>query len=307
MTEAALEVSGLTRRYGRITAVEQLAVRVEEGDVYGFLGPNGAGKTTAMRCMLGLIRMDAGRVRMFGVDDIVAARRQIGAIIETPVFHRWMSGRANLEQAAALAGIPYAKAYGEIERVLDRVGLKDRAGDAAGTYSLGMRQRLGIARALLGGPRMLFLDEPTNGLDPAGMREMRDLIRSLALHDQITIFISSHLLGEVQAICNRVGIIQKGRMRAEGTVKELISEEAGQAVVEVGSPDPEALKVALESIEGVSISGPGASGRIRVQHGELPIPTLNRKLMQAGVDVDALVPAQRNLEDVFLEVVEASE
>jgi ABC-2 type transport system ATP-binding protein len=302
MGEPALEVNGLTRRYGKRAAIDDLRLRVEPGDVYGLLGPNGAGKTTAMRCILGLIVRDAGDVKIFGESDPFAARRHLGAIIEVPAFHEWLSGRQNLWQAALLAGLPEAEIDAEIRRVLERVGLQERADDRAGTYSLGMKQRLGIARALLGRPKLLLLDEPTNGLDPAGMREMRDLIRSLALHDGITVLVSSHLLAEVQAICNRVGIIQAGKMRAEGRVDELIGEHAQEAVVEIGSPDAEKLRVAIEAMDGVEILGPGERGRLRVRHPGLALSALNAALVRADVPVEALVPARRSLEDVFMEV-----
>lgn len=297
----ALACEGLTRRFGARTAVDDLRLEVLEGDVYGFLGPNGAGKTTAMRCMLGLIRKDAGSVRFFGEDDPVRARRHVGAIVETPAFHGWMSGRSNLQQAAAYAGLTGATATAEIDRVLERVGLTERAVDRAGTYSLGMKQRLAIARALLGRPRLLLLDEPTNGLDPRGMREMRDLIRSLALHDRITIFVSSHLLGEVQAICNRVGIIQDGKLRAEGRVDALLGEQVDHRVVEIGSPQEHALREALDDLDGVETIGPGPNGRVLARLTGAP-EELVAALVARGVPVAAVVPTERNLEDVFLEV-----
>lgn len=302
MGTPALEVEGLTRRYGSRVVVDDLRLRVEEGDVYGFLGPNGAGKTTAMRCMLGLIRPDAGHVSFFGESDRVRSRRHVGAIVETPAFHGWMSGLQNLQQATAYAGLSGAEAASEIARVLERVGLTERARDRAGTYSLGMKQRLAIARALLGRPRLLMLDEPTNGLDPRGMREMRDLVRSLALHDRITIFISSHLLAEVQAICNRVGIIQLGRLRAEGRVEELLLEGLEAGGYEIGGPDPEGLTAALDALDGVERVGPGRSGRVLVRLGERTPEDVLGELVRRGVAVSALVPVERNLEDVFLEV-----
>ncbi|MCB9680025.1 MAG: ABC transporter ATP-binding protein [Alphaproteobacteria bacterium] len=298
----ALQVQGLTRRYGTRVAVDDLHLTVHEGDVYGFLGPNGAGKTTAMRCILGLIRPDAGSISVFGEPDPVRARRHVGAIVETPAFHGWMSGRANLEQACAYAGIAGAEVQTEIGRVLDRVGLTERAIDRAGTYSLGMKQRLAIARALLGRPRLMLLDEPTNGLDPRGMREMRDLIRSLALHDRITIFISSHLLAEVAAICNRVGIIQEGRLRAEGRVDALIGEGNTAPIVEVGSAEPDALEAVVAAVEGAEPLGPGPNGRLLVRLDAITPEGLARALVQSGVPMTALVPTERNLEDVFLEV-----
>ena len=302
MSDVALEVRSLSRTYGRRAAVADLDLTVRVGDVYGFLGPNGAGKTTAMRCILGLIRRDSGTVRLFGQADLVAARRHVGAIIETPSFHGWLTGHANLMLAAAYAGLTGAAARDEVTRVLARVGLAERGTDRAGTYSLGMKQRLGIARALLGRPKLLMLDEPTNGLDPRGMREMRELIRSLALHDGITVFVSSHLLAEVQAIGNRVGIIQGGRLRAEGKVAELLSGSA-ERIVEVGASDAAALGAVLEGRDDLEVVGAGSHGRTRVRLGDaLDAAALNRVLVQAGIAVEALVPETRSLEDVFLEV-----
>lgn len=284
-------------------AVQNLDLNVEPGDVYGFLGPNGAGKTTAIRCILGLIRRDQGEISIFGEQAHPARLASVGAIVETPAFHGWVSGRENLRIAAAYGGLAPSRTQAAIDRVLDRVGLLERAADRVDNYSLGMRQRLGIARALLRQPRLLILDEPTNGLDPRGMREVRDLVRSLALHDQITVFISSHLLGEVQAICNRVGILQEGRLEAEGVVAELLAAQVkGRALVEVGCADPDALTAAIAGIEGAAITGPGAAGRTRVELQDLDVPGLNAALVRSGVAVTALVPEQRNLEDVFLEV-----
>jgi ABC-type multidrug transport system ATPase subunit len=298
---AALEVRGLTRRFGARVAVDDLTLTVLQGDVYGFLGPNGAGKTTAIRCMLGLIRRDAGRVTIFGEADEVVARSLVGAIVETPAFHGWMTGRQNLAQAAAYAGVTRGRVDVEIDRVLERVGLGERAGDRAATYSLGMKQRLGIARALLGRPRLLILDEPTNGLDPRGMREMRELIRSLALHDRITVLVSSHLLAEVQAICNRVGILQAGRLRAEGRVDKLLGQGDAADVIEVGASDAAALEAAVHRLDGCEALGPGRNGRLMVRH-DIPAAALLRSLMADGVEVTAFVPSERSLEDVFLEV-----
>lgn len=299
---AALQVRGLTRRFGTRVAVDDLHLTVLPGDVYGFLGPNGAGKTTAMRCMMGLIRRDAGEVSIFGEADPVIGRSLVGAIIETPAFHNWMSGRDNLEQAAAYAAVTPARVQVEIDRVLDRVGLVERARDKVRTYSLGMKQRLAIARALLGRPRLMLLDEPTNGLDPRGMREMRDLIRSLALHDRITIFVSSHLLSEVQAICNRVGILQAGRLRAEGQVEELLGLTHDQPVIEIGGPDTAAIEAAVAGIAGCSLLGPGPRGRLLVRIDGIGADEVNRRLVAAGVAITALVPSERNLEDVFMQV-----
>ncbi len=218
-TPQALEVQGLTRRYSGKAVVDSLDLSVSPGDIYGFLGPNGAGKTTTMRMILGLIRRDAGTVRIFGEADPVSARREIGGIVEGPRFYPYLSGAENLRIFAAYSGGATAE---RIDELLEVVRLADRAQDRVATYSLGMKQRLGIAQALISKPRLLLLDEPTNGLDPAGMREVRELIIRLREEEGLTVFVSSHLLWEIQGLCTQVGIIQNGRKVAEGETAELL-------------------------------------------------------------------------------------
>ncbi len=217
----ALQVAGLTRSYGRKQVVRDLDLRVEPGDIYGFLGPNGAGKTTTMRMILGLIRSDSGTVSIFGESDPVAARRHLGGIVESPRFYPYLSGRDNLRVLAAY-GPPVAPS--RIDELLSLVSLGDRGRDQVKTYSLGMKQRLGIAQALLTSPKLLMLDEPVNGLDPAGMKQVRDLIRTLRDEEGLTVFVSSHLLRDVEALCDRIGIIQDGRKIIEGRTAELVED-----------------------------------------------------------------------------------
>src|SRR3954447_3789036 len=216
---APIEVRGLVKRYGDIVAVDDVSLSVERGDVFGYLGPNGAGKTTSLRMMLGLIRPTAGTVRLFGRDPQlgVAALEGVAGFVEAPTFYPYLSGRANLELCAAFDG---GEAARRIDEVLAIVQLSDRAKDRVGGYSHGMKQRLGIASALLRAPRLLLLDEPATGLDPAGMRDMRALIRDLA-GQGITVLLSSHLLGEVEELCNRVAIVRSGQVAYEGSLAEL--------------------------------------------------------------------------------------
>ncbi|MES2638792.1 MAG: ABC transporter ATP-binding protein [Myxococcota bacterium] len=300
--DSALRVRGLARRYGSRAAVDNLDLDVRPGDLYGFLGPNGAGKTTAIRCILGLIRRDAGTVEILGNADPVTQRVGVGAMVETPRFHEWLSGRANLEVACAYAG---RGTGAEIDRALERVGLAARKNDKVKGYSLGMKQRLGIARALVGEPRLLVLDEPTNGLDPRGMREVRDLLVELARRDKLTVFVSSHLLSEVEAMCNRVGIIDKGVLKAEGRMDELLAMAAGRKQVEVAVDDRANAVRALAGIPGAEIVGDGADGRIRVALDTLDAAGLNRALVLAGVGVQELLPRTGSLEELFLSVTSA--
>ena len=217
----ALEVRGLTRRYGSKAVVRDLDLCVQPGDIYGFLGPNGAGKTTTMRMILGLIRKNAGEIAIFGDADPVAARRHLGGIVETPRFYPYLSGRDNLRVLAAYGpGVTPAR----IEELLQLVQLGERARDQVKTYSLGMKQRLGIAQALLARPKLLMLDEPVNGLDPAGMKQVRELIRTLRDEQGLTVFVSSHLLHDVEQLCDRIGIIQDGTKITEGPVADLVEE-----------------------------------------------------------------------------------
>ena len=254
--------------------------------------------------MLGLIRKDAGEIELLGSTNIRTARKDIGAIIETPGFHNRVNARRNLEYACAYAALPKKSWTTEIDRVLDLVGLSSRANDRVGNYSLGMKQRLGIARALLGSPKLLFLDEPTNGLDPKGMAEVRSLIRNLALNEQLTVFISSHLLAEVEAICNRVGIIQRGQLRAEGHVRDLLQAHSAAHYLEIGAVDTAPLEAALKAADDIEVLGAGEAGRILVDLKGTNAAALNARLIGDGIQVTALVPKTTNLEDVFMEAIE---
>ena len=217
----ALEVEGLTRSYGNHTVVNRLDLQVARGDIYGFLGPNGAGKTTTMRMVLGLIRRDVGTIRIMGESDPVAARAHLGGIVEGPRFYPYLSGAENLRIFAAYSG---GIEEDKLQDLLERVRLRERQTDPVRTYSLGMKQRLGVAQALLTEPSLLLLDEPMNGLDPAGMKELRQLIIRMRDEEGLTVFVSSHILKEVEGLCTRVGVIQEGRKVAEGSADELLNE-----------------------------------------------------------------------------------
>src|SRR5918992_2440958 len=223
MSDVALQTEDLTKRFGGRTAVDRLTIRVEWGDIYGFLGPNGAGKSTTLRMLLGLVRPTSGVIK-FPVREsswkYLRPRSRIGAIVETPAFYENFSGRRNLQLLASLSGGVQTK---RVEEVLEIVDLRDRAKDPVKVYSYGMRQRLGIAQALLPTPELIILDEPTNGLDPQGIQETRQLIRRLRDELRLTILLSSHLLTEVEQLCNRVGIIREGRLLYEGGPEALVA------------------------------------------------------------------------------------
>jgi ABC-2 type transport system ATP-binding protein len=293
--ELVIETEALSKRYGETAAVQELALRVRRGEVYGFLGPNGAGKTTTLRMLLGLVRPSAGRASVLGA-PAGARLRRIGAMVEAPAFYPYLSGRDNLRVLAGHAGV----ARERIDVVLDEVRLLDRAGDRVSGYSLGMKQRLGVAAALLKDPELLILDEPTNGLDPAGMAEMRSLIRSLGQGER-TVVLSSHLMGEVEQISDRVGVIRAGRLVAEGTVDEL----RGQAGLRVRAQPLEAARTLLANFPGVE----GVSrddGTLAVTADPALAAELNRALVSAGVAVSELTTERSSLEDVFFALTEGA-
>ena len=302
MSEAPLEARGLVKRYGEIVAVDNVDLTVRAGDVYGYLGPNGAGKTTSLRMLLGLIRPDGGNARLFGRDPLLDGARALDGVagfVEAPRFYPYMSGRRNLEMVAALDG---GDARARIDAALDTVDLVDRAKDKVGGYSHGMRQRLGIAGALLRDPRLLLLDEPTTGLDPAGMRDMRHLIRRLA--DQgITVLLSSHLMGEVEELCDRVAIVRRGRVVYEGALAELLATAAGRYELRT-TDDAFAADIAGRQSEIRELCQD--NGALTFAADEEAAARLSVALGQAGVGIRALVPRTATLEELFFRLTEGA-
>jgi ABC-type multidrug transport system ATPase subunit len=302
----ALHARSLTKRYGRTAVVDELDLTVERGELYGFLGPNGAGKTTTIRMALGLIHPSGGEVELLGAragsHEHLAALSRVGALIEEPGFYRYLSGRRNLI-CFARAGGSRADVQARLRRVdpvLEQVGLADARNKRVKAYSQGMRQRLGIAQALLGRPDVLVLDEPTNGLDPQGMREIRTLLRGLA-DDGTTVFVSSHLLSEVEAMCDRVGVLSHGRLVAEGPPSNL---RGSTDRVRVEVDDPDAAMEVLSGIAGARVvDRSGSVIRVRLDAPATP-GAINSALVRAGVEVSGLNPERDTLEDVFLSLVE---
>jgi ABC-2 type transport system ATP-binding protein len=290
---------GLVKRYGDIVAVDHVDLTVERGDVFGYLGPNGAGKTTSLRMLLGLIRPTDGIAQLFGRDPLQAGARALDGVagfVEGPRFYPYLSGRRNLRLLADLDG---GAAPSRIDEVLDVVELRDRAKDRVGGYSHGMRQRLGIAASLLREPKLLLLDEPTTGLDPAGMRDMRELVKRLA-GEGITILLSSHILAEVEELCNRVAIIRKGRIIYEGLLHDLLASAGGGYRLSTTEPEHARTVLLTHGIDGVQL----VDGELRFQADEDVVAAVTIALGQAGIGISALVPQTATLEELFLGMTE---
>lgn len=291
-----VETANLTKRYGqRIMAVDDLNLTVRRGEVYGFLGPNGAGKTTTLRMLLGLIRPSSGEAQVLGEHPgAPSGLTRIGALVESPTFYPYLSGRDNLMGMARLSGVRAARSM--VDAALKQVELRDRAGDRFKKYSLGMKQRLGVAAALLKDPELLILDEPTNGLDPKGMAEMRDLIRSLGRGER-TVLLSSHLMGEVEQICDRVGVIRHGKLVAEGSVAELRGE--GGLLLRAEPTDKAAhVAASISGVEDVITT----DATIRITADPEIAPEIARKLVKANIRIKEIRPSQRSLEEAFFEL-----
>jgi ABC-2 type transport system ATP-binding protein len=290
----AIRTRGLTRIFRGGHGVHALDLEVPAGAVYGFLGPNGAGKTTGIRLLLGLLRADAGRVELFGesLDSRREALRRVGALVESPSLYRHLSGRDNLEVTRRLLGVPRAR----IDAVLERVELAADANRRVQEYSLGMRQRLAIALALLGEPKLLVLDEPSNGLDPAGIVELRRLLRSFAA-EGTTVFVSSHLLSEVELVASHVGVLQAGRLRFQGRLEELRGRVRPRLRLRA-EPALRAAELLTRAGESVHLE---ADGCLRVDSLRDPAE-LNRLLVEHGIAVSALAHDQASLESLFFDL-----
>ena len=297
-----IEARRLVKRYGELVAVDHVDLTVERGDVFGYLGPNGAGKTTSLRMMLGLITPTEGSVKLFGRDPHVDGARALDGVagfVEGPRFYPYLSGRRNLRLLADLdGGIPGSR----IDEVLDVVELRDRAQDKVGGYSHGMRQRLGIAASLLRDPSLLLLDEPTTGLDPAGMRDMRELVKRLAA-EGITILLSSHILAEVEELCNRVAIIRKGRVIYEGRLDELLQSAGGEYRLRTSDQERARAVLLTHGVAGVEL----VDGELRFRAEPAEAEALSIALGRAGIGISALVPHTATLEELFLGMTEPEE
>ena len=300
MNDLVIQTHGLSKRFGKAVAVDDLSMEVHRGRVYGLLGPNGSGKTTTMGMLLGLLRPTAGSFSLFGsAAPHEQSLRRVGAVIEAPSFYPYLSGRQNLACFQLISG---GGSAGELDALLDRVGLTGRGDDKFRTYSLGMKQRLGIAYALLGAPDLVFLDEPTNGLDPAGMIEIRELIRSLSDSGH-TVLLSSHLLHEVEQVCDSVTIIAKGKLIAQGDVADLIRSGRAEQVRVKTTDDARAREIllALDWVEEVASEDSALLVSAPIERsGEL-----TAALSRPGVYVTEMAPVRTSLEEYFLEATQS--
>jgi ABC-2 type transport system ATP-binding protein len=308
MTDLAVETTGLTKRFGHNTVVDSVDLKVPRGCAFGYLGPNGAGKTTLIRLLLGLLRADAGTMSLLGLEvpeQRATALSRVGAIVDEPRFFGHLTGLQNLR---VIASARDANAESRITPALERVGLTDKANERVSRYSMGMRQRLGVAACLLGDPELLVLDEPMNGLDPAGMREMRELILGFVREGR-TVVLSSHLLDEVQRTCDAVAIVDKGRIVRQGTIEELLQSTNIGLQVEC-SPVERARQIVgdmqvvagVPIISGVQVGVQGLGITLTHQATRDHVAEMNRRLVEAGVAVFQLQPVRASLEDWFLSV-----
>jgi ABC-type multidrug transport system ATPase subunit len=304
-TEQVIEVRGLTKKFRDVVAVNNLELNVYRGDVFGFLGPNGAGKSTTIRMLLSLIKPSEGKIKIFGKSltqnrgEIMA---KIGAIVEKPDFYLYLSAYKNLEILGRMSGADASNK--KIMEMLELVGLDKRYKSKVKTFSHGMKQRLGLAQALLHDPELIILDEPTTGLDPQGMKEIRDLIIYLSRTKNKTIFLSSHILREVEIIASRMIIINKGTAKVEGTVDELLKSDKINVTFEVGEPE-NTMKIINDSRWKDNVKS-SSKNEIIFELGKNETPELNRFLNDKGVSVSAVVPV-RSLEDYFLKITEGGE
>jgi len=295
-----ISASKLTKRFRRVLAVDGLDLEVERGEVFGFLGPNGAGKSTTLRMMVGLIRPTRGSVRLFGHDvwrEHCAALRNVGAMIESPAFYKYLSGRDNLRILYNTGGNCTRK---QIDETLDIVGLLGRADDKVKSYSQGMRQRLGIGLAILGKPDLVLMDEPTNGLDPQGMKEVRDLIGRLSRDMNMTVFLSSHLLHEVEQICTRIAVVNKGRVIETGNVSDLLRQSE---TYDVHAHPVEAASETILRLEWADVEA-SADGMLNVRLTAGTPAELNKALVEQGIAVSALIPRKPSLEELYLRLMQ---
>jgi len=297
---AIVQVDRLSKNFGRVRALHEISFSVAEGEVFGFLGPNGAGKTTTIRILLGLLNGDGGTAKIGGFDcwtEHAKAARLFGATLEQPALYGFLSGRDNLRLFARLLG-PVDEA--QVTELLGLVGMTERGDDKVKRYSMGMRQRLALAQGMLGKPRLLILDEPTNGLDPNGIHGLRILLRKLATEQGLTIFFSSHLLSEVEELCDRVVVLHRGEVKASGPLSEVVNIKGFNYRIDVSDVD-KAMEI-VRTIDGATVERGTIKDSITVSSQTDLARIINHALVAAGIGVDQLVRTEKGLEDVYIEL-----
>ena len=298
MSEEILTIDKLSKRYGKLKAVDELSITIEKGSIYGILGPNGSGKTTTLGIVLDAINPSSGSFKWFGNEPSKAERKKIGAILETPAFYPYMSAYKNLEIIADIKGVP----HDEIPELLKTVDLYDRKNSKFKTFSLGMKQRLAIAAALIGNPEVLILDEPTNGLDPQGIAEIRNLIKKIA-KDGLTIVLASHLLDEVQKVCTHVAVLQKGKKLFAGKVDEVLNESV---MIEISGPEMDKIEAVLKKSEFVSKFEKEDHLFVVKLKSEFDSSVLNKSMFEQGITISHISLRKKSLENYFLELLAES-
>lgn len=296
MSKTVLEIKNLSKTFGKRKVIDDISLQVQEGEIYGFLGPNGSGKTTTIKMILKMIENDSGEIFVNGYNtkkDFEKAMENIGAIVENPDLYRYMTGRENLKLHAKLRNVDNSR----IEEVLELVDLKERANEKVGKYSLGMKQRLGLALTLLHKPKVLILDEPTNGLDPAGIKKLRDILKEISHKEGVAVFVSSHILSEMQLMCDKVSVLDKGKIVTTQNIVNI--EEEKTETVEIKVKDTEkALQILKEQFEVDPIV---KNNVITVETLTEKLPSIIKELAINDVEIKAIIPKEHNLEEIFFD------
>ena len=301
MANTVLEIKNLTKTYGKRKVIDNISLEIQEGEIFGFLGPNGSGKTTTIKMILRLIEKDSGEIKIKGYDnkkEFEKAMEYIGAIVENPDMYNYMSGKDNLKLHARLRNIDEKR----IDEVLELVGLKDRAKEKVKKYSLGMKQRLGLALTLLHKPRVLILDEPTNGLDPAGIKQLRNILKEIAHKDGVAVFVSSHILSEMQLMCDKIAVIDKGKIVKTENITHMEQPEDNESIdeiIEIKVKDvPKAIEILKQKFE---LQPQLVEGNINITISNEKIPKVVKELAINDVEIHSVTPKEQSLEDLFFD------
>ena len=301
MANTVLEIKNLTKTYGKRKVIDNISLEIQEGEIFGFLGPNGSGKTTTIKMILRLIEKDSGEIKIKGYDnkkEFEKAMEYIGAIVENPDMYNYMSGKDNLKLHARLRNIDEKR----IDEILELVGLKDRAKEKVKKYSLGMKQRLGLALTLLHKPRVLILDEPTNGLDPAGIKQLRNILKEIAHKDGVAVFVSSHILSEMQLMCDKIAVIDNGKIVKTENITHMEQPEDNESIdeiIEIKVKDvPKAIEILKQKFE---LQPQLVEGNINITISNEKIPKVVKELAINDVEIHSVTPKEQSLEDLFFD------